>query len=109
MEHKKWNRLRLLSLNKTGLTDISLAYFEEFKMPKLKFLDIKGNNFNDSGKASINTLRMNHIHVEYRDLNDDANLSDKDGKLNLEEKIKYGYIPKKKEEINKSRENKLKE
>ena len=75
MEHKNWIKLRLLSLNNTGLTDISLAYLGESKMSKLKFLYIKGNNFNESGKSSIDALRMNNIHVEYRDLNDDANLS----------------------------------
>ena len=92
IEHKNWNCLRILSLNKTGLTDISLAYLGESKMTKLKFLDIKGNNFNKSGKASIDALRMNNIHVEYKDLNDDANLSDKNDELIFKKTIKYSYF-----------------
>ncbi len=65
-EHKGWNKLSILNLNYTGLTDIALGYLGEASMPKLKKLNIQGNKFTDQGKASINALRMNHIHVSYR-------------------------------------------
>ena len=65
-EHKGWNKLSILNLNYTGLTDVALGYLGEASMPKLKKLNIQGNKFTDQGKASINALRMNHIHVSYR-------------------------------------------
>ena len=65
-EHKGWGKLSILNLNYTGLTDIALSYLGEASMPKLKKLNIQGNKFTDTGKASINALRMNHIHVSYR-------------------------------------------
>ena len=65
-EHKGWAKLSILNLNYTGLTDIALGYLGEASMPKLKKLNIQGNKFTDQGKASINALRMNHIHVSYR-------------------------------------------
>ena len=48
MEHKGWNKIILFSLNKTGLTDISLSFIYEAHISKLKFLNIKGNKFSDS-------------------------------------------------------------
>ena len=65
-EHKGWGKLSILNLNYTGLTDIALTYLGEASLPKLKKLNIQGNKFTDTGKASINALRMNHIHVSYR-------------------------------------------
>ena len=65
-EHKGWSKLNTLNLNATGLTDDALKYLGEASMPKLKKLNILGNKFTDSGKPSINGLRMNHIHVSYR-------------------------------------------
>ena len=65
-EHKGWSKLNTLNLNATGLTDIALQYLGEASMPKLKKLNILGNKFTESGKPSINGLRMNHIHVSYR-------------------------------------------
>ena len=65
-EHKGWSKLSILNLNYTGLTDIALDYLGKSSMPKLKKLNIQGNKFTDVGKASINALRMNHIHVSYR-------------------------------------------
>ena len=65
-EHKGWGKLSILNLNYTGLTDIALGYLGEASMPKLKKLNIQGNKFTEQGKASINALRMNHIHVSYR-------------------------------------------
>ena len=65
-EHKGWSKLSILNLNYTGLTDIALTYLGEASMPKLKKLNIQGNKFTETGKASINALRMNHIHVSYR-------------------------------------------
>ena len=65
-EHKGWNKLNTLNLNATGLTDVALKYLGEASMPKLKKLNILGNNFTENGKPSINGLRMNHIHVSYR-------------------------------------------
>jgi len=65
-EHKGWGKLSILNLNYTGLTDIALDYLGKSSMPKLKKLNIQGNKFTDVGKASINALRMNHIHVSYR-------------------------------------------
>ena len=65
-EHKGWGKLSILNLNYTGLTDIALDYLGKSSMPKLKKLNIQGNKFTDTGKASINALRMNHIHVSYR-------------------------------------------
>ena len=65
-EHKGWGKLSILNLNYTGLTDIALSYLGEASMPKLKKLNIQGNKFTETGKASINALRMNHIHVSYR-------------------------------------------
>ena len=65
-EHKGWGKLSILNLNYTGLTDIALGYLGEASMPKLKKLNIQGNKFTETGKASINALRMNHIHVSYR-------------------------------------------
>ena len=65
-EHKGWNKLSILNLNYTGLTDIAVSYLGEASMPKLKKLNIQGNKFTEQGKASINALRMNHIHVSYR-------------------------------------------
>lgn len=64
-EHKGWNKLNTLNLNKTGLSDDALKYLGESCMPKLKILNITGNKFTDRGKPSINGLRMNHIHVCY--------------------------------------------
>ena len=65
-EHKGWAKLSILNLNFTGLTDIALDYLGKAPMPKLKKLNIQGNKFTEQGKASINALRMNHIHVSYR-------------------------------------------
>ena len=65
-EHKGWVKLSILNLNSTGLTDIALDYLGKASMPKLKKLNIQGNKFTDQGKANINALRMNHIHVSYR-------------------------------------------
>ena len=65
-EHKGWVKLSILNLNSIGLTDIALDYLGKASMPKLKKLNIQGNKFTDQGKANINALRMNHIHVSYR-------------------------------------------
>ena len=65
-EHKGWNKLNTLNLNATGLTDLALRYLGESSMPKLKKLNLLGNKFTSVGKASINGLRMNHVHVTYR-------------------------------------------
>ena len=65
-EHKGWGKLSILNLNYTGLTDVALDYLGKSSMPKLKKLNIQGNKFSDAGKANINALRMNHIHVSYR-------------------------------------------
>ena len=65
-EHKGWGKLSILNLNYTGLTDIALTYLGEASLPKLKKLNIQGNKFTDQGKANINALRMNNIHVSYR-------------------------------------------
>ena len=65
-EHKGWAKLSILNLNYTGLTDVALDYLGKSSMPKLKKLNIQGNKFSDAGKANINALRMNHIHVSYR-------------------------------------------
>ena len=35
-------------------------------MPKLKKLNIQDNKLSNKGKANINALRMNQIHVNYR-------------------------------------------
>ena len=66
MKEHKWSNLTILNLNATGLTDIALGYLEEALMPKLKKVNILGNNFTENGKTSINRLRMKHIHVCYR-------------------------------------------
>ena len=111
-EHKGWNKIKVLSLNKTGLTDISLGYFGESSMPKLKDLIIKGNNFSDQGKAMIFTLRLNHIHVSYRDSNveDIALIDDDEGdELIDDESIKYLYATQKKEKKNKSQKKQIKD
>ena len=65
-EHKGWAKLSILNLNYTGLTDVALDYLGKSSMPKLKKLNIQGNKFSENGKANINALRMNHIHVSYR-------------------------------------------
>ena len=65
-EHKGWAKLSILNLNYTGLTDIALTYLGEASLPKLKKLNIQGNKFTETGKASINALRMNLIHVSKR-------------------------------------------
>ena len=65
-EHKGWAKLSILNLNYTGLTDVALDYLGKSSMPKLKKLNIQGNKFSEQGKANINALRMNHIHVSYR-------------------------------------------
>ena len=65
-EHKGWAKLSILNLNYTGLTDVALDYLGKSSMPKLKKLNIQGNKFSEAGKANINALRMNHIHVSYR-------------------------------------------
>ena len=65
-EHKGWGKLSILNLNYTGLTDVALDYLGKSSMPKLKKLNIQGNKFSEQGKANINALRMNHIHVSYR-------------------------------------------
>ncbi len=35
-------------------------------MPKLKKLNIQDNKLSNKGKANINALRVNQIHVNYR-------------------------------------------
>ena len=65
-EHKGWAKLSILNLNYTGLTDVALDYLGKSSMTKLKKLNIQGNKFSEQGKANINALRMNHIHVSYR-------------------------------------------
>ena len=65
-EHKGWAKLSILNLNYTGLTDVALDYLGKSSMPKLKKLNIQGNKFSEQGKANINALRMNHIHVSYK-------------------------------------------
>ena len=62
-DHKGWNKLSILNLNYTGLTDFSISYLGEASMPKLKKLNIQGNHFTEQGRSGINALRMNHIHV----------------------------------------------
>ena len=65
-EHKGWEKLSVLNLNHTGLTDIALDHIVNASMPKLLILNIRYNRFTEKGKAIINTLKMNHIHVNYR-------------------------------------------
>ena len=65
-EHKGWEKLSVLNLNHTGLTDIALDHIVNASMPKLSILNIRYNRFTEKGKAIINTLKMNHIHVNYR-------------------------------------------
>ena len=65
-EHKEWKNLKILSLNRTGLTDYALEYFMEANMPNLKRLNIRDNKFTEFGKPRINALRMNHIYVNYK-------------------------------------------
>ena len=87
-EHKGWGKLSILNLNYTGLTDIALSYLGEASMPKLKKLNIQGNKFTDTGKASINALRMNHILLSYR--------TEAERKKEREEKLKKEKQNKKK-------------
>lgn len=108
-EHRGWNKITLLSLNKTGLTDISLTYLGESNMPKLKYLNVRGNNFGEQEKILINALGMLNIKVYYRDLHEDIDLSDEDDKLIFNRLIKYRDYTQKKEKRNKSRKNKIKE
>ena len=65
-EHKEWKNLKILSLNRSGLTDLALEYFMEANMPHLKRLNIRDNKFTEFGKTGINALRMNHILVHYK-------------------------------------------
>ena len=69
-ENKVWNRLDTLNLNSTRITDISLEYFVEAFMPKLKKLNILGNKFTENGKIFIDGLRKNQIHISYRFANE---------------------------------------
>ena len=60
-EHKGWNKLSILNLNYTGLTDIALTYLGEASMPKLKKLNIQGNKFTETGKASIKSYQNRYF------------------------------------------------
>ena len=64
-ENKGWNKLNILDLNYTGLTDVAVGYLGQSSMPKLEKLNIEGNKFGYFVKSSINALRLNKIHVSY--------------------------------------------
>ena len=53
-EHKGWGKLKILNLDLTGLTDVSLTYLGEASMPKLKELNIIDNKFTENGITVIN-------------------------------------------------------
>ena len=64
-EFKSWDKLHTLNLNKIGISDESLIYFEKVRMPKLKELNIIGNKFTENVKNSIEPFKMNNILVNY--------------------------------------------
>ena len=64
-EFKSWNKLHTLNLNKIGISDESLIYFEKVRMPKLKELNIIGNKFTENVKNFINLFKMNNILVNF--------------------------------------------
>lgn len=65
-KHKGWEKLTILNLNFVGLTDISIEFFIQAYLPKLRCLNIKGNNLTNIGLEKINALRLNNIKVRYR-------------------------------------------
>ena len=85
-EHKGWGKLKILNLDLTGLTDVSLTYLGEASMPKLKELNIIDNKFTENGITVINALTINRIKIRY-------NIG-KDGKVkttHYDEEEKYIY------------------
>ena len=64
-DNNKWENLRTLNIDNTGLTDDSLCYIIKASMPKLKQLNIKGNKFTAAAIESINNLRKNNIDISY--------------------------------------------
>ena len=95
-DHKGWNKLSILNLNYTGLTDFSISYLGEASMPKLKKLNIQGNHFTEQGRSGINALRMNHIHVSYRT---EAERKKEKERENKEKKRKEGEEKQQKRQI----------
>ena len=77
-EQKSLTNLEILNLQRTGLTDISLAYIENSKFWKLTNLGLGGNNFASVGNVLIENLEMNNIEVdlEYLTKNEKGNISE---------------------------------
>ena len=80
-EHKGWGKLSILNIDHTGLTDLAMDYLVHSQMPKLKKIYIGHNKFTEMGKASINDLRMNNIHISYKNENFEDNEDEKEEQI----------------------------
>ena len=69
-EHKGWEKLSILNIDRTRITDLALDYLCKSSMPRLKKLYIRDNKFTEMAKANINALIMNHIWVYYKNKKD---------------------------------------
>ena len=76
-EFKGWDRLNMLNLSHTGITDISLEYLVQSSMPKLRKLNVQGNKFTSTGKASMDALRLNQVHISFRTQSEKQKLKEK--------------------------------
>ena len=85
-EHNVWDKLNLLNLNCTGLTDISLGYLLEANMQKLEKLIIMSNKISDNGEQYINQLKNKHIKVIYLTKAEIEKKIEKDKKANFKKK-----------------------
>lgn len=85
-EHNVWDKLNLLNLNCTGLTDISLGYLLEANMQKLEKLIIMSNKISDNGEQYINQLKNKHIKVIYLTKAEIEKKIEKDKKANFQKK-----------------------
>jgi Leucine-rich repeat (LRR) protein len=67
----------MLNLSHTGITDISLEYLVQSSMPKLRKLNVQGNKFTSTGKASMDALRLNQVHISFRTQSEKQKLKEK--------------------------------
>ena len=46
-------------------------------MPKLRKLNVQGNKFTSTGKASMDALRLNQVHISFRTQSEKQKLKEK--------------------------------
>ena len=65
-KYGKWDRLKVLHMNSTGLTDKGINILSEIFMPLLETLNVQGNTFSIEGKKTIEEIKAKKINVKYK-------------------------------------------